>query len=85
MTIQRSIFDENTIDAKRAVQHAATRLHMGVFTNTLGMTEWRGANLGEPIPIYDPTGPLLFYDMPVLSTNYEQLGLVRASGMRTCN
>ena len=73
---------ENLVHPEHAARHAAAHLHIGVFTNTPGMTTWRGANLGELTTIYDLNGLPLFYDFPVLSPQCEQVGTVRASASR---
>ena len=73
---------ENLIDPEHAARHAASHLHIGVFTNTPGMTTWGGVNLGELTTIYDLNGLPLFYDFPVLSPLHEQVGTVRASASR---
>lgn len=82
MPVPEVYLTKHFIDRERAARHAAAHLHMGVFTNTPGMTEWWGANLGEPRLIHDLNGQPLFYDFPILSLNNEQLGLVRASANR---
>lgn len=67
---------------KRAASHAATHLHIGVLTKTPGMLDWRGANLGRPVTVYDLNDEPLFYDFPVLSRGRQRLGLIRASASR---
>jgi hypothetical protein len=82
MAIQEQQFREHFIEPKHAARHAAAHMHMSIFTNTPGMTAWRGANLGEPTLIYDLNDQTLFYDFPVLSSQREQVGTVRASASR---
>lgn len=82
MAIQEQQFREHLIEPGHAARHAAAHMHMGIFTNTPGMTTWRGANLGESTLIYDLIGQPLFYDFPVLSSQREQVGTIRASASR---
>jgi len=69
-------------ERKRAASHAAIQLHIGVLAKTPGMVDWRGANLGRPVTVYDLNDEPLFYDFPVLSRGRERLGLIRASASR---
>lgn len=82
MAIQEQQLREYLIEPEHAARHAAAHMHMGIFTNTPGMTTWRGANLGESTLIYDLNGQPLFYDFPVLSSQREQVGTIRASASR---
>lgn len=82
MALQEEHIKENIVDPEHAARHAASHLHIGVFTNTPGMTTWIGANLGEPTTIYDLNGLPLFYDYPVLSPQREKVGMIRASASR---
>ena len=82
MAIQEQQFRKYLIDPKHAARHAAAHMHIGIFTNTPGMTMWRGANLGESTLIYDLNNQPLFYDFPVLSNQREQVGTIRASASR---
>ncbi|MGD1993267.1 MAG: C39 family peptidase [Anaerolineae bacterium] len=82
MAIQEEQFREYQIEPEHAARHAAAHMHVNIFTNTPGMTTWRGANLGESTLIYDLNGRPLFYDFPVLSPQREQVGTIRASASR---
>jgi len=82
MAIKKERILEHLVKPEHAARHAATHLHIDVFTNTPGMTTWTGANLGEPTTIYDLNSLPLFYDYPVLSPNREQIGTIRASASR---
>lgn len=82
MVTKEQRLPEHFIELEHAARHAATHMHMGILTNTPGMTKWRGANLGESTLIYDLNGLPLFYDFPVLSGQREQVGTIRASASR---
>jgi hypothetical protein len=82
MSVPEEHIRQHLIEPERAVRHAAVQLHTGIFTNTPGMANWWGANLGRPVSIHDLNGQPLFYDIPVFSPESEQLGLVRASASR---
>jgi len=82
LAIKKERIREHLVKPDDAAGHAASHLHIGVFTSTPGMTSWRGANLGEFTTIYDLNNEPLFYDFPVLSLQREQVGMVRASASR---
>jgi hypothetical protein len=82
MAIHEDQVREFFIEPEHAARHAAAHMHIGVFTNTPGMTTWRGAHLGESTLIYDLNGQPLFYDFPVLSSEHEPVGTIRASASR---
>jgi hypothetical protein len=82
MPIKKELLKKYRIGTKSAARHAATHMHMGIFTNTPGLAAWRGANLGESTMVYDLNGYPLFYDFPVVSPQHEQIGLIRTSANR---
>jgi len=84
--MEMAISDKQVVDhlmeEELARRHAAFHIHLGVLTNTPGMTTWYGANLDEATTIHDLNGQPLFYDFPVLSPQREQIGLVRTAASR---
>jgi hypothetical protein len=82
MSLDTRTIRAHRVPQKQAAAHAATRLHLGVYTETPGMVHWRGANLGRPQTVYDLNNQPLFYDFPVMSRLREQLGLIRTSASR---
>lgn len=73
---------EHILTSKQAAAHAAAHIHIGAFTKTPGMTEWRGTSLKEPILIYDLSDQPLFYDFPVYSQRFGEVGRIRTSASR---
>lgn len=73
---------ENILTSKQAAAHAAAHIHVGAFTKTPGMTEWRGTSLREPVLIYDLSDQPLFYDFPVYSQRFGEVGRIRTSASR---
>jgi len=82
MAILENLIKKHWIDPKVAVNHAAFHLHMAILANTPGMTAWRGFVLGEASTIHDLNGQPLFHDFPVLSSDGDPIGTVRASASR---
>ncbi|MCK4784975.1 MAG: hypothetical protein KAV87_14580, partial [Desulfobacteraceae bacterium] len=82
MTISDKQVVDHLMEEELARRHAAFHIHLGVLTNTPGMTTWYGANLGNAATIHDLNGQPLFYDFPVLSPQREQIGLVRTAASR---
>lgn len=80
--MEKDIIRENAVSLKHAASHAMTQLHLGVLTKAEGIAGWRGANLGQPIIIYDLNGEPLFYDFPVHNNERKQLGQIRTSASR---
>jgi len=80
--VRKELVKANLLSRRRAASHAATHLHVGVATKTTGMAEWRGANLGRLVAVYDLNDQPLFYDFPVVSRKGENLGLIRTSASR---
>jgi hypothetical protein len=72
----------NIVPQKRAASHAATHLHIGFVTKTPGFANFKEANLGRPVTVYDLNNEPLFYDFPVVSRKRQSIGLVRASASR---
>ena len=76
--IKTDILKEHFIDPKTAQKNTIIHIHTGIFSNTPGMSRWRGINLGKPMSIYDLNGELLFYDFPIIDLRRRKIGLARA-------
>ena len=56
MTISDKQVVDHLMEEELARRHAAFHIHLGVLTNTPGMTTWYGANLGNAATIHDLNG-----------------------------
>lgn len=73
---------DSLISKEKALDHAITRLIIGVITKTPKLDKWRGATVDpEPLEIYDINGTLLFYEFSVIKDG-KIVGRIKASASK---
>jgi hypothetical protein len=78
--MQMELSKKYLVSPERAEIHAATQIHLAMYSNTPGISAWRsGINFDEAQTIYDLNGQPLFYDFTVYSNNDDPVGIVRAT------
>jgi hypothetical protein len=74
--------EEYSVPKEKALDHAATRMLIGVVTKTPGLEGWKGATVNpQPLVIHDINGKLLFFEFSVEKAG-KIVGRLKASASK---